>query len=305
MQPDVRRIGEALGLGGPHQPGELDRAGAGAGQGRRHALRDARGARRDRQGRADARRRRAARAAAGRCEPAGRDRPARIDRRRRRGGRRDRDGCAGARPAADAAGRRGHSPRCLRARSLCRRAPGGARARTASCAAPMPRARRAAASRRAGDTRQPAAHRRRRCRGRETADRAGHHPLLPDRALVARRGGTLRGPAGRDRAHRPRELDRAGADPEPRRRHGLLARLRPARARRDRRGSAAPRQARRCDPRQFRRGGRGDAARGPHGLRLVAIGALRGLPEPGAGRRGHPAHRRAEQGAALGGSSTI
>ena len=38
--------------------------------------------------------------------------------------------------------------------------------------------------------------------------------------------------ARRDRAHRPRELDRAGADPEPGRRHGLFARLRSARARR-------------------------------------------------------------------------
>ena len=49
---------------------------------------------------------------------------------------------------------------------------------------------------------------------------------------------------GSRRTHRPRELDRAGADPEPRRRHQVLAQLRPGRV--DSR--AARRQARRRHP---------------------------------------------------------
>jgi hypothetical protein len=63
--------------------------------------------------------------------------------------------------------------------------------------------------------RRSLAHQRHRCRDREAADLAGRHALLPDRALVAGRRRALRQADRERRTHRPRELDRAGADPEP------------------------------------------------------------------------------------------
>ena len=129
----------------------------------------------------------------------------------------------------------------------------------------------------AGDARQPAAHQRHRRRYRKAADLAGRHALLPDRALVAGRRGALRPAVGRRRTHRTRELDRAGADPEPGRRHQVLAQLRSGGvSSRAPPGQACRRhsRARREDEQRDRR----DAA-GERGFRRTAIGSLRGLPE--------------------------
>ena len=200
MQPDVKRIERGARPRGPHQPGELDRAGAGAGQGRRHPLRHARGPRRDRQCRADARRRRAAHLAPAAASSAGsRSTPARLDRRRRRGGRRGRDGRTGARLAA--ADARARTPPDVSGRAAFAaprragaRAPAPQAASAPRCPAPAVPIRPAAPAARDNLQRISGID----ARGREAADRAGRHPLLADRALVAGRRGALRRPARRE-----------------------------------------------------------------------------------------------------------
>ena len=201
---------------------------------------------------------------------------------------------------------RGHSPRCLRARSLCRRAQGGARARRKPAPAPMPRASRADASRRAGNARQPAAHQRRDARGRETADRAGRHPLLPDRALVAGRGGSASTPQlgatgriGRENWIEQAQILSRGGDTAFSRDYDRRARGETGG------GAAAPRQARRRDPARNSGEAGGETPRGPA---RTSARCDRSAPRPT--RTPRPAAEAAqrvgaEQGAALGGSSRI
>ena len=110
MQPDVKRVGEALGLEGRiNQENWIEQAQVLAKGGETHYATRAR-ARRGCQRRADARRRRAAPDRAGRGKPAGRDHAARVDRRCRRRGRRGGDGRRCAPPCRRRAGRRGIPP---------------------------------------------------------------------------------------------------------------------------------------------------------------------------------------------------
>ena len=256
------------------------------------------GARRGGQCRADARR---GRAAAGGC-PATAVTPRAFD--GRCGGRccRGRVGTVAARVPACAAIRRGAErrpmwPSARRSRRTAARQPPPSPA-----PAPQPAAGRIRAAGRARGARQPAAHRRhRRPSSRCWPGRAS--ALLPDRALGAGRCGALRQadrrPIGCDGPHRARELDRAGADPEPRRRHRLFARVRPARP--CAAPAAAPHQARATPSARTRRRPRPRAA----SARRTDLGSLRSVrseayQSPEAGPRGRPARRRAEQGAALG-----
>ena len=93
--------------------------------------------------------------------------------------------------------------------------------------------------------------------------------------------------------HRPRELDRAGADPRPRRRDGLFARVRSPRRR-----AASPDPPRRSDPRDVRQDRAGRSGRRPRSarstcprLRSVRSEALRGEPATAASARGgQPRH---------------
>ena len=295
MQPDVKRIERGARPRGPHQPGELDRAGAGAGQGRRDALRSrARPAARSPRPRRPPTKASRAPSRGRRCA-ADAVTPRAVDRRRRRGGRRDRDGRARARqppPLAVAHSpptSQGAPPSPRRAgRTLHpRRKPRLPRARNPPCRC-GPRRRRHATTCSASAASMPRPRRRSPRRASRRYSQIAHWSP----ADVAR----FERSARRERAHRPRELDRAGADPEPRRRHGLLARVRPARARRDRRrvaprpGSPTPSARIPARPARRRRG------RSRSDIGALAIGPLRGLPESGAGPRGRPAHRRAEQG---------
>ena len=119
------------------------------------------------------------------------DDPARVDRRRRRRGRRasrwpPRRRLAAAMPAPDSARR-------LRARGLCRAASGRAlrprrKLHPPRCREPAVPIRPAAPATRDNLQRISGID----ARGREALDRAGRHPLLADRALVAGRRGALR-----------------------------------------------------------------------------------------------------------------
>ena len=176
---------------------------------------------------------------------------------------------------------------CLRARGLRNPACGCGRPcrRVAEDSAHCPAAAGAGGADPAGrtrDPRQPAAHQQHRRRGRERPRCPGRHPLLADRPLVAGRRRALREAARNRGPHRPRELDRAGPDPEPRRRYQVLAPVRPGHAHTLAAGRrscsrAPPGQARRRHPGALRQGNRDEASDAGRAAARSDIGSLRSV----------------------------
>ena len=135
---------------------------------------------------------------------------------------------------------------------------------------------------------------------RAEPQRPGASRAIPDRALVARGRRAPRAALGTSRPHRARELDRAGANPEPRRRHPSRASSTSTKRRRPRSCAPSlscptPSASMRLPSRRSDRG-KPTAAALPRRARLAALGALGSLPGPRARPRGGAARRQPGQG---------